>query len=591
MPSKRPNGRPGGRAPDTVVRVTRIVPALAALAFSLLLPAAARAADPVMALEDVRSGMQCTGYSVVRGTDISPFDVEVLDVVDGDPALGSPRILVRASGPAVDATGIGPGFSGSPILCRDGAGVARSIGAISESIGEYGGAVVLATPIEAILGTPVDAPRARRAPRLLARARPLRSPLAISGLSSPLGRLLAKAGTRGGTPVVAVPAGPLGAFPAQILRPGSAMAAGYASGDISAGAIGTVSYTDGDRVWGFGHPLEGAGARALLLQDAYVFRVISNPNVSPLTGTSYKLAAPGHVVGSLTSDGVSAVAGRLGRLPSTVPVRVGTTDEDTGERRAVSLEVADETDLDFPTGPNLPFFGPLAMVESIARVLRSAPPRLSGSMCARIRLRERREPLRFCSRYVVIGAEEETTGFAGALAEDLNTALAAVDDYKPVALHMTEVRAEARVVRGERAATLRRVRLPARLTPGRRVSVRLELERRRAGRVSVTVPWTVPRGLKAGQRRFTFRGEGTVSEEDPADAFVEELTGGPPEEGSERPGPRSLDALARLVDDLERYDGVVLRAAGRERRFFRHPELLITGSARATARVVRARRR
>ena len=57
------------------------------------------------------------------------------------------------SGPAVDATGVGPGFSGSPITCPDAAGVPRVVGAISESIGEYGGKVVLATPIESILGT------------------------------------------------------------------------------------------------------------------------------------------------------------------------------------------------------------------------------------------------------------------------------------------------------------------------------------------------------------------------------------------------------------------------------------------------------
>ena len=67
------------------------------------------------------------------------------------------------SGPAVDATGIGPGFSGSPIYCPDAAGVSRNIGAISQSVNEYGGKVALATSIEAIIGTPVDVPRARRA--------------------------------------------------------------------------------------------------------------------------------------------------------------------------------------------------------------------------------------------------------------------------------------------------------------------------------------------------------------------------------------------------------------------------------------------
>src|SRR6188472_3052205 len=91
------------------------------------------AGDPIMPLSQVQAGMQCTGYSVFHGTAVGSFDVTVLDVVAGDPSFDGPRILVQVSGPAVDATGIGPGFSGSPIYCRDAAGVARNIGAIADS--------------------------------------------------------------------------------------------------------------------------------------------------------------------------------------------------------------------------------------------------------------------------------------------------------------------------------------------------------------------------------------------------------------------------------------------------------------------------
>src|SRR5262245_22067647 len=127
----------------------------AATVAACLIPASTAAAgDPIMPLAQVQPGMQCTGYSVVQGTTISSFDVKVLDVVDGDPASDGPRILFEVSGPAVDATGIGPGFSGSPIYCPDGQGVSRNIGAISQSIGEYGGTAGLATPIEQMLANP-----------------------------------------------------------------------------------------------------------------------------------------------------------------------------------------------------------------------------------------------------------------------------------------------------------------------------------------------------------------------------------------------------------------------------------------------------
>ena len=76
-----------------------------------------------MRLSDVRAGMQCKGLTVIRGTAITEFDVEVIDVIRGDSAAPGARLLIRVSGPAVDATGVGPGFSGSPIYCRGGDGV------------------------------------------------------------------------------------------------------------------------------------------------------------------------------------------------------------------------------------------------------------------------------------------------------------------------------------------------------------------------------------------------------------------------------------------------------------------------------------
>ena len=53
---------------------------------------------------------------------------------------------------------------------------------------------------------------------------------------------------------------------------------------------------------------EAAGARNLLLQDAYVFRVVNDPNAA-FTGGSYKLAVAGHDVGTLSNDAFAAVVG------------------------------------------------------------------------------------------------------------------------------------------------------------------------------------------------------------------------------------------------------------------------------------------
>lgn len=77
--------------------------------------APARAADLTMPLTDVQSGMQCTGYSVVRGVGIDSFNVEIRDIIAGE-AGGSPSDLVRASGPAVAATGFGSRIFGLSYL-------------------------------------------------------------------------------------------------------------------------------------------------------------------------------------------------------------------------------------------------------------------------------------------------------------------------------------------------------------------------------------------------------------------------------------------------------------------------------------------
>src|SRR3954447_21189327 len=320
-----------------------VVTALACLATA----APSRAADPIMPLSQVKKGMKCTGRSVVQGTEISTFDVEVLDVVSGDPGAKQPLILVRASGPAVDATGIAEGFSGSPVICPDDDGVQRFAGAIAFASGDYGGHVALATPIESVLGLPVDPPKStRRNAKAARRARPLAMPLAVAGLSAPVAAGFRRLATRAHRRLSTAPFAPItSAFPPQQIRPGASLAVGLASGDLTAGAVGTVTYVDGDKVWGFGHPFDAVGRRDLLLKDAYVYAVAGNP-VGTGDAVSAKIAAPGHDLGTLTADGPNGVAGRLGALPPRTLVRMLVRDGDTQHQEGVTTQVADETGVD-----------------------------------------------------------------------------------------------------------------------------------------------------------------------------------------------------------------------------------------------------
>ena len=567
---------------------------------ALLLPAApAAAGDPIMPLSQVRQGMQCTGYSVVQGTTISPFAVEILDVVDGDASGQGPRLLVRVSGPAVDGTGVGPGFSGSPIYCSDEQGTSRNAGAISESLGEYGGEVVLATPIEAILGAEVDAPATRGDPAkatrkrhraLLARAKPLATPLTVTGVSTAMGRALERAGARKGRQVIAAPAGPLGTFPPQPMVPGASIGVSYSMGDIQVGAIGTVAYADRDRVWAFGHPFEGAGERRLLLQDSYVYRVIDNPIAIPGAATTYKYASLGHTLGAITNDERDAVAGRTGALPPTVPVRVFANDLDTGRSLVTGLRTADESRIGLPEGASpLTFIGPLAVSEAASSLLRSAPGRLTADVCAQISIGGLPRPVRFCNRYVsAFPADEDFVGTSNTVAarasQDVFDALARIDDYQGTPPQIGEVAVRMDLRRGEQRAFLRSVKLPRRVRPGQEVRARVTLRRVRGGTLRRSYRMRIPGDLRRGRRSLRFPGADIDTADD---GLLGAIIIDGIDDGAGDPGPRNLRALARSIRNLERYDGVRVSAGDSGSRAFRDRDLRISGRAGTRVRVVR----
>ncbi|HEX6387837.1 MAG TPA: hypothetical protein VFZ89_00265, partial [Solirubrobacteraceae bacterium] len=519
--------------------------------------------DPIMPLSEVKPGMQCTARSVVRGTDITSFRADVVDVVTGDSGAAQPYILIRVSGPAVEPTGIGPGFSGSPIYCQDGLlGPQRVIGALSEGVGEYGNTLALATPIELILGEPVDVPpETRHAPALVRAARPLALPLSVGGLTPPVATLVQRAAGRAKRVIYAAPARPRAdVYPPQTLRPGSALAASLSSGDFTAGGIGTVAYVDGDRVWGFGHPLDSAGRRSLFLQDAYVYTVVNNP-----VGTSdlrtYKYASPGHDLGTVTSDGISAIAGRVGALPPRFPLKIVATDLDSGKVRTANMALADESALGLPTGISaLSDIGGIALAQMTYLTLGGLPLRQSGSMCVRITVRERSKPMRFCNSYVGgPGTSDEASG-GGPIVTDFATAAQQLDAFNFGPLHVTAVEVNLKLRRSLRLAYLRRiVKAPAVVQRGKRFRVTVEIQRQNGPKSRRVLTIRVPRGMPVGERALSLTGtspDTSVSSASMDDALTALLDLGEiPDDGDES-GARTVAGLALEIAGIHREDGV-----------------------------------
>jgi hypothetical protein len=592
-----------------VPRIRR--PAALALLLLATAPGAAQAGEPIMPLAEVRAGMRCQGASVVQGVAVSTFDVEVVDIVAGDAAARTPYILFRAEGPAIDRTGIGPGFSGSPIRCPGADGAPRIAGAISEGIGEFGGKTALATPIESVLGEPVDVPvSARSRPDLIARARPIAEPMSFGGLSPPVAAAVQSAGRRAKRVVYATPAAPTGAaFPATTMVPGSAMAVGLSSGDITSAAVGTVSYVDGDRLWAFGHPLDSAGRRSLFLQDAYVYTVINNP-LGTAEISTYKFAAPGRTIGTLTSDGISAVAGRLGPGPPSYPMRIAALDVDRKREQVANVKIADETRVGLPGGSSpLAQIGGVAIAQMAYNALQGVPTRQSSEMCAKIGLLESPgRPLRFCNTYVGGGGGVEGL-VGGPLIADFNEMATQLDAYKFGPLRVSGVEVYLRLRRDLRQAFLLSASGPASARRGSRIAVKLRVRRVDGEQITRTVRLKVPRGMPRGQRTLVLTGTSADVSGGGQDALTTVLDLGALLDGAEESpegeaGPRTLAALRANVAKIGRYDGVsgafllpgqsqpeeeridgAEGMAQRDREVYRDPELRLSGKTGLSIRV------
>lgn len=59
---------------------------------------------------------------------------------------------------------------------------------------------------------------------------------------------------------------------AQPLQAGSSVAAAFVNGDMKLGAIGTVTYVDGDHIVAFGHPFLKKGSINYFMHNAYILR-------------------------------------------------------------------------------------------------------------------------------------------------------------------------------------------------------------------------------------------------------------------------------------------------------------------------------
>ena len=230
-------------------------------------------------------------------------------------------ILARLKGGPLENTGVMQGMSGSPVYI-DG----KLAGAVALGFPLAKEPICGIRPIEEMLRVDPQAALAG-APRKVAagnaRLEEIATPISFSGFSAAtLDRFSSQLRDLGLDPRQGVsgggdPADKLG-DPAK-LQPGSMISVQLLSGDMSAGADGTVTAIDGDRIYAFGHRFLAAGSTEFPFARSEVLALL--PNLS----SSFKISAAREWMGAITEDRNNAISGVLGRRAPMVPmeIRVG----------------------------------------------------------------------------------------------------------------------------------------------------------------------------------------------------------------------------------------------------------------------------
>lgn len=297
----------------------------------LTVTARALARTPLMPVENLKAGMRGYAKTVISGDTIETFPVEVLGVTGSD-SMGY-QILIRASGEVMARSGgIAQGMSGSPVYI-DG----RLAGAIAYGTAFTDPHYCLLTPIQDMLDI-LDKPEPHRnaaAAQLLPKGTPLLAggftPAGISALQDglqPYGLTVADTGVSGTY------------SSDKDLEPGSSVGAALIQGDLTLGALGTVTWTDeGGRILAFGHPFMKRGAADFFLTKTWV--LASLPNLQ----TAYKVGNIGAAAGTISQDRNAGIAGQIGRLPAYIPLYVSVSDATRSRNGSARVKIVNDDHL------------------------------------------------------------------------------------------------------------------------------------------------------------------------------------------------------------------------------------------------------
>jgi|GEM_PF-1805173 len=361
--------------------------ATAAMAFVFIViffyTAGARDGVEIMKIKDVKVGMRGIGRTVVNGSKIEEFDVEILGVLKNnklDDALqiSGSSFLVQVSGGVIERSGgIAAGMSGSPVYINE-----KLVGAISSGWVMADHTIGLMTPVEEMLGLfrymkekkscdvnylidrdamifidksikigdykgvkIIDGGKKYACDPEFMYFEPAATPLLVSGLNGRNYDLLSKLVKKNGYSInmlnLQSNAGINSSSDFEIpdLKPGHAIAAQLVRGDINVTAIGTLTYLNESKFLAFAHSFVKKGDCNFFFAPANIYYCFSSQEMP------FKIGAPGKPIGCVKVDRNEGIAGLIGELPRIASVRAKINDLDNNITKEFSSQIINDTSM------------------------------------------------------------------------------------------------------------------------------------------------------------------------------------------------------------------------------------------------------
>ncbi|MEN6303071.1 MAG: SpoIVB peptidase S55 domain-containing protein [Armatimonadia bacterium] len=327
--------------------------------------AAAATFDPktMMDVSEVQRGAKAVGRTVFAGTEISEFNLQIIDIMH-QANLGTDMILARVlDGPVVARqSGIIGGMSGSPVYING-----RLIGAIAWGWGFAKEPIAGITPIRPMLeALDMMDDKAATAPdngsngrwtasrpftvagreydgaqvvlagtKVAANVLPLRAvstPINCSGMGERAMAFLKGKLERYGIEPMAGGGQKADPVPVELV-PGAAVGVRFMEGDLDMTGIGTVTYRSGDKLLAFGHPMMQLGKVNLPLSSAWI------NDFMPSYQRSNKMGSGMLDVGALRADIPWAIGGQIGAKAPLIPARIEVVDKSRNYTRTFNIKV------------------------------------------------------------------------------------------------------------------------------------------------------------------------------------------------------------------------------------------------------------